>query len=474
MVKRKSTGKRESKQGQKEKNQGKLERITHITAETNYGECSERLTAFGGLLALVKFLDLMGFEAMFEKHYKTPQRKTALGNYRMLLGILMLLFIGFQRLGQFVYIQTDAMICGIMGVRVLPVVSTFWRYLRSLTIIQSEAILRLNGALREKAWEKCGYRPRQVTVNIDTTVSTVYGEIEGARKGHNPKHRGKKALRPVLCFLADTREYLCGKQRRGETMSSQEVAQQIKKFRGLLPEYVKQVRVRGDGEFIGWDSIKACIDEGFIFIFGNKRCAPPFPEKGWYRHGEYEYNECVYQPMGWELPCRFVAMRIRRDQLGDRQLRLLESENYVYRVFATNDKRRPHVVIEDYDQRADTENLIAEAQQEGLLAIPSKRFQANHAFFQIIMLAYNLWRWMKLLAGHAQQPTLDKETPPPMTIVVLPKHTLQVARLKMLFVAAKIRFHGNRDEVRYSVHEQRAAGLMDFLGYLDQRRREAA
>ena len=33
-------------------------------------------------------------------------------------------------------------------------------------------------------------------------------------------------------------------------MSSQEVAQQIKKFRGLLPEYVKQVRVRG-----GQDSI---------------------------------------------------------------------------------------------------------------------------------------------------------------------------------------------------------------------------
>lgn len=156
-------------------------------------------------------------------------------------------------------------------------------------------------------------------------------------------------------------------------------------------------------------------------------------------------------------------------------MRLLESENYVYRVFATNDKRRPHVVIEDYDQRADAENLIAEAQQEGLLAIPSKRFQANHAFFQIIMLAYNLWRWMKLLAGHSQRPTADAKTPPPTTAVVLSKHTLQAARLKMLFVAAKIRFHGNRDEVRFSIHEQRTAGLMEFLGYLDQRRqREAA
>ena len=197
MVKRKSNGKRAAKQARKDGTQDKPARIAQITAETSYGECSERLTAFGGLLALVKFLDLMGFEEMFEKHYKAPKRKPALGNYRMLLGILMLLFIGFQRLGQFVYIQTDAMICGIMKVAVLPVVSTFWRYLRSLTIIQSESILRLNGALREKAWEKCGYRPRRVTVNIDTTVSTVYGEIEGARKGHNPKHRGKKALRPV-------------------------------------------------------------------------------------------------------------------------------------------------------------------------------------------------------------------------------------------------------------------------------------
>jgi len=474
MVKRKSNENRERKQGRKDENKDKTARITHITSETGYAECSERLTAFGGLLALVKFLDLLGFEEMFEKHYKAPKRKTELGNYRMMLGILMLLFIGFQRLGQFVYIQTDAMICGIMKAVALPVVSTFWRYLRSLTIIQSESILRLNGALREKAWEKCGYRPQRVTVNIDTTVSTVYGEIEGARKGHNTKHRGKKGLRPVLCFLADTREYLCGKQRRGETMSSEEVAQQIKKFRGLLPEYVKQVRVRGDGEFIGWDSIKACLDEGFTFTFGNKRCDPSFSEKGWYRHGEYEYNECIYQPMGWELPCRFVAMRIRRDQLGDRQLRLAESENYVYRVFATNDNRRPHVVIEDYDQRADVENLIAEAQQEGLLAIPSKRFQSNHAFFQIVMLAYNLWRWMKMLAGYSQQPAVDGETPPPPTAVVLPKHTLQVARLKMLFVAAKIRFHGNRDEVRFSIHEQRAAGLMDFLIYLDQRRREAA
>jgi len=471
MVKRQSTAKRPGRQGASRKSDGA--RPVRITAETPYGECSERLTAFGGLLALVKFLDLLGFEQAFAAHYVHPRREPKLGGYRMVLGILLLLFIGFQRLGHFAYVRYDPMVCGVLRVVALPAVSTFWRYLRSLSIVQSAALLRLGAALRARVWALCAYRPTRVTVNIDTTVSTVYGAIEGARKGHNPKHRGKQGLRPVLCFLAETREYLCGTQRRGETITTREVARQIRQFRKLLPPHVQAVRVHGDGEFIGWESVKACRDEGFEFTFGNKRCAPPFPEAGWYRHGAHEYNECVYQPQGWEVPCRFVVMRIRKDQRGDRQLTLLDGENYLYRVFVTNVPGRPHTVIEDYDQRADVENLIGEAQREGVLAIPSKRFQTHHAFFQVVMLAYNLWRWMKLLAGHAERQAQEGKPVPEPQRIRMPDHTLRIARLKLLYVAAKIRFHDNRDAVLYSMHEQRAAGLMDFLGYLDRRRKAA-
>lgn len=472
MVKSKRTEKREKNQA-RTRTQEAARRVK-ITPDTPYTQCSERLTAFGGLLALVKFLDLIEFESAFAQHYVHPKREAKLGGYRMVLGMLMLLFIGFQRLGHFTYVRRDPMVCGILRVAVLPAVSTFWRYLCALTIVQSASLLKLGGALRAKVWGLCEYAPRRVTVNIDTTVSTVYGAIEGARKGHNTKHRGKKGLRPVLCFIAETREYLCGTQRRGETMRNDEVARQIRQFRQLLPAGVREVRVHGDGEFIGWESVKACLDKGFVFTFGNKRCAPPFPDDTWYRHGAYEYNECVYQPQDWERPCRFVVMRIREDQRGTRQLKLLESENYLYRVFVTNDKARPHRVIDHYDQRADVENLIGEAQREGVLAIPSKRFQAHHAFFQVVMLAYNLWRWMKLLAGHAQQQNQVEHEADERLRITMPDHTLRIARLKMLFVAAKICFHDNRDQVCYSIHEQRAAGLSDFLQYLDCRRKEAA
>lgn len=474
MVKRKRAGKRghgQVKNGRADKS-GKGRTV--ITPETPYGECSERLTAFGGLLALVKFLDLLGYEKAFADHYVAPGRKTQLGDYRMVLGMLVMLFIGFQRLGHLAYVRSDAMVCGVLRVAILPAVSTFWRYLTSMGINQSASLLRLGAALRARTWELCEYVPSRVTVNIDTTVATVYGAIEGARKGHNTKHRGKKGLRPVLCFLEQTREYLCGKQRRGETISNADVAGQIRQFRKLVPACVLRIHVRGDGEFIGGESIEACLQEGFTFTFANKRCSPPFPADGWYRHGKYEYNECMYQPIGWEQPCRFVVMRIREDQRGDRQLKLLDSENFLYRVFVTNTNARAHRVIDDYDQRADVENLIGEAQREGLLAIPSRKFQAHHAFFQIVMLAYNLWRWMKLLAGHAQRQAQSGKPVDQRPRITMPDHTIRIARLKMLFVAAKIITHANRDEVRYAIHEQRAAGLMDFLGYLDRRRREAA
>src|SRR3990172_8544319 len=253
MVKRQSKAKRRGKQGASSPRESDVARAGRITAETPYGECSERLTAFGGLLTLVKFLDLIGFEQAFAAHYVHPKRDPKLGGYRRVLGILMRLFIGFQRLGHFAYVRYDAMVCGLLRVAALPAVSTFWRYLRSLSIVQSAALLRLGAVLRATVWVLCEYRPARVTVNIDTTVSTVYGAIEGARKGHNPKHRGKKGLRPVLCFVAETREYLCGTQRRGGTMNNREGARQIRQFRRLLPEGGQRVRGPGDGGVIGWE-----------------------------------------------------------------------------------------------------------------------------------------------------------------------------------------------------------------------------
>jgi len=455
-------------------------RARRINASTGFETCTEQISAFGGLLGLIKFLDLIKLEEIFEYHYIKPRRKVKLGNYRMVVGILMLLFIGFNRLWHFTYIRLDAMICGFFQLTRLPVASTFWRYVNSLGINQADSFLKIMAVLRERVWQLCGLTFEKIHLSTDTTVETLYGNQQGGRKGHNTKNRGKKGYRPVLCFIDETREYLLGKLRKGETISGEEVAKFIKRIKAQLPGCVKKVLFRGDGEFFSWESVSACIEEGFDFIIANKGARPPFDPKTWYRPKKrkpYEYNSCTYTPIGWKVPCRFVAMRILKELKTPPgkavQCELFEDNRYTYRIFCTSLKGKPHKVIAEYDKRADVENLVGESKREGLEAIPSAKFKNNYAYFQIVMLAFNLWRYFKMMAEISNSTeTCDSPDLPYDSLKGLKDNLIRIARLKLLLIGAKVVYHST-DKVKYSIMDSRTPGLMHFLNYLDKARSKA-
>lgn len=77
------------------------------------------------------------------------------------------------------------------------------------------------------------------------------------------------------------------------------------------------------------------------------------------------------------------------------QYELFEDDRYTYRIFYTSLQGKPHKIIGLYDKRADAENIIGEVKREGLDAIPSAKFKDNYAYFQIVMLAYNIWLYFK-------------------------------------------------------------------------------
>jgi hypothetical protein len=449
-----------------------------INASTVYETCTEQFSPFGGLLPLIKFFDLVGFKETFNSIYLAPRRDPKLGHHLMVVGILMLLFIGFNRLWHFTYIQLDAMLCGFFRLTKLPVASTFWRYVDSLGINQANSFLNIMSILRERVWQLCDINYYKIRIRIDTTVETIFGNQQGGRKGHNTKYRGKKALRPILCFIDETREYLIGKLRIGKTVSGEEAAAFIAKIQDHLPGCVQQVLLRADGEFLSWQSVAACIEAGFDFIIANKGCNPPFDPKGWYRpfkRKNIEYNSCQYKPIGWGAVCRFVVMRIPKVETKKPgqaiQCVLFEDDRYLYRIFCTNLGGKAHKIIIEYDKRADVENLIGEAKREGLDAIPSAKFKTNYAYFQIVMLAYNIWRYLKMIA---QFNIGDDRCAPGAHIAAgiqgIMNNTIRIARLKLLFIAAKVVKESNVDKVKYSIHDSRTAAMINFLKFLDKAR----
>jgi hypothetical protein len=214
------------------------------------------------------------------------------------------------------------------------------------------------------------------------------------------------------------------------------------------------------------------MEEGFDFIIANKRAKPPFDPKTWYRPWKrklFEFNSCIYQPHGWKSPVRFVAMRFPKELYVDPkeplQYELFEDDNYSYRIFCTNLKGKPHKIIAQYDKRADVENLVGEAKREGLEAIPSAKFKNNFAFFQVVMLAYNIWRYFKIMAQmSAKGNTSDT------SLQGVQGNTIKIARLKLLIIAAKLVFHDNRHQVKYSIHDTRTLSMIRFLKFLDKAR----
>lgn len=155
------------------------------------------------------------------------------------------------------------------------------------------------------------------------------------------------------------------------------------------------------------------------------------------------------------------------------QYELFDHDSYTYRIFCTNLRGKSHKTIAQYDKRADAENLIGEAKREGLDAIPSARFKNNYAYFQIVMLAYNIWRYFKIMAQiSAKDKKWSKGQNVAQGLEVEMNNTIRIARLRLLFIAAKLVSHSNREKVKYCIHDSRTPGLIRFLKFLDRLRSE--
>jgi hypothetical protein len=169
-------------------------------------------------------------------------------------------------------------------------------------------------------------------------------------------------------------------------------------------------------------------------------------------------------------PCEYPSQsKVAKDQYV--QCELFEVDRYEYRIFCTDLRRKAHQVIAEYDKRADVENLVGEAKREGLDAIPSSRFKNNYAYFQIVMLAYNIWRYLKMIAelSAKAKPSAEKSEQR-HGFSGIETNTVRIARLRLLMIAAKVVTDSNKDKVRYSVQDSRTPALMSFLKYLDKKR----
>jgi hypothetical protein len=406
-----------------------------INASTHFDFEAKNLTPYGGLFPVATMLERLGFEKLVHEVLTVKRIPRVMTIYQFILGMVLAIYVGFARLNQLRFVAQDPMLTGILKVSKLPGQSVFWRFLASLNLNLSDQLLQLQRMLRERVWAAAHVGLTSITLDTDTTVHTLYGRQMGARKGYNPKNRGKKSYQPILTFIAETHEYIGGELRNGDRPSGKQIARHLRCVIAALPKGVQKIFARADSGFYCYEAVQAYQQAQVNFIVVARktgRLLERLQTADWKPSPKTEANqqcEFRYQPEGWDQAHRFVALRYKKKEeekspAEREQYQLFDTPEYIYRVFVTNMERSIDLLVWFYSQRAGAENLIKEANNDaGLAAHPSRRWASNCVHFQLVMLAYNLNCWL-LLFQREEGVKVDQL-----------EHTrLATARLRFLFV----------------------------------------
>src|SRR5258708_26088894 len=229
-----------------------------------------------------------------------------------------------------------------------------------------------------------------------------------------------------------------------------QMASNLQDVFAAVPPCVTTIFARADSGFYCWEAIQAYEQAKAYFIVvarKTSRLLERLQTANWKPSPKTDADqqcEFWYQPDGWSKSYRFIALRYQKKEEkapGEReQYQLFDTPEYTYRVFVTNMGRAIDLLVWFYNQRAGAENLIKEANNDaGLAAHPSGRWATNCVHFQLVMLAYNLNCWLLLFQRDEGVPTGELQHTP-----------LATARLRFLFVAAKIWTHAGRVGISYS------------------------
>ena len=243
-----------------------------------------------------------------------------------------------------------------------------------------------------------------------------------------------------------------GELRNGDRPTGVQIARHLKEVFAALPPGVRTLYARADSGFYCREAVEAYTEAGAQFIIAARKTSRLLEElqaahwKSSPRTDADGQCEFRYQPQGWSQAYRFLALRYVKTKRANPaaevtgQYQLFDTPEYSFRVFITNMEGTVAELVWFYNQRAGAENLIKEANNDaGLAAYPSARWAMNCIHFQLAMLAYNLNCWMLLFAREEKA-----------KVGTLRHTTLATARLRFLFLAARIWRHAGRVGVSYA------------------------
>jgi len=369
---------------------------------------ADALTHYGGAILVHEFLQRIGLRAQLWRHVRFSQRNNRYRISETLLAILYPIILGMERLEASEPLKHNGVFQYLTGLPGYPDPTSLRRFLRRFAEAGRAGLLRVHDRYQQAMLAPL--RPQPI-VDLDASVLTVYGRQQKSAVGYNPRKRGRPSYLAVLCFEGHTRDALEGALHPGNAHVLPVIRPMIERALPKLPRS-KPLRMRADAAFYDGDFIHWLEARRVHYVIPARVTTPIKYRLGGLRYGRVRRDvwaaEFRYQPMGWDQARRFVVIRRPVPEEPSAQLHLFQMKGYVYQVLVTNMPWTPWRIWQFYNDRSHAELVIRELKAAYALdKIPMHEFASNEAFFQLVLLAYNLLGWFKRLCA---PPSLQRAT----------------------------------------------------------------
>lgn len=410
----------------------------------------KEITAWGGMGLMKRMLDHLDFDAAL-RDCGLPQPGSNRG-YRpeqLIVQFMLSVWCGANRFEHGEVTRHDPVLRRLFGFERMANFKAVMRLFRKFTQAENERVM---GALYR--WMFGRLRLGGVTLDLDSTVMTRYGQQEGATRGYNPSKRGRASHHPLMAFVSDTRMVANCWLRPGNAHSANNVQafldNTLDKLGGKRVALLRADSGFSDNAFL--DEVEQKQLHHVIALRLNSPLQRALVDQGgwWMLDDGIELVSFDYQAPSWSTTRRVIGIRqhiIKRETAKGKTLSLFADDPYVgqYRFAAlVSDLDLPAQEIwRIYRGRADCENRIKELKYD--FAADSfclNDFWATEACLNIAMLAYNLmslFRQAVLKTSVIQSGSKEAQ------------RTLKTLRYKLFAKAGYITTQGREDILKLAV-----------------------
>lgn len=249
--------------------------------------------------------------------------------------------------------------------------------------------------------------PREVWLDFDDSVITVFGNQEGSQTGYNPRYHGRPSYKAKVAFISQTEELVNAGLYGGKTASNGGFLEFLQDtLSNLNPRKTVVKGVRMDRGFFDEKNFIYLEDNSLEYVCkakltsGMRKIIDYLNEQNaWEQLDEtYATAEITVPLPSWSRARRIVFIRELQKPKTEQGQLTLDLKTYQYQAIVTNiEDLTPEEVWHWYNKRCNIENKIDELKVGlGLDQTSQDEMQRNMAFMWIKIIAYNLLNWFRL------------------------------------------------------------------------------